>query len=142
MTRVFNVSHHRCATTSMFKALEILGFKSYHWEHTSLLLQHHLDGTVQDAGILKLDNTAFSDLPITLMYRELYRIFPSDKFLFVRRDRASWIASLRRHIMTHWPTPLAMHTLVYGYPLKASNFDEEVCLRAYDRLCNDILCFF
>jgi len=30
MTRVLNISHHKCGTTSVYKAFEILAFKSHH----------------------------------------------------------------------------------------------------------------
>ena len=142
MPRVFNVSHHKCGTTSVHRALEILGFQSHHWEKPIELMHRHLEGTIEEEPFFQPDNTAFNDLPITLMYRELYRIFPEDKFIFVRRDRESWVESLRQHLLRYWPVPLSVHTLVYGYPLKASNFDEAVCLRVYDRLCGDILEFF
>jgi hypothetical protein len=142
MARVFNVSFHKCGTTSMHKALEILGFRSYHWEKPLKLMQRHLDGTIEKEPLFQGDNTAFNDLPIALMYRELHRIFPDGKFIFVRRDRESWVESLRQHLLRSWPVPYPLHTLAYGYPLTASNFDEAVCLRVYDRLCSDILEFF
>lgn len=141
MGRVFNVSHHKCGTTSVHRALEILGFKSHHWYNPDHLLKVHLDGRVAADPLLCEDNTAWSDLPITLMYRALYEAFPSETFIFVRRDPLSWIESLRRH-MVGWTSPLAAHTLVYGYPMTNFNFDARVCLRAYERICGDILEFF
>lgn len=142
MTRVFNISHHKCGTTSVHRALEILGFRSFHWFNPDHLLKIHLEGRVASDPLIREDNTAWNDLPITLMYRTLYEAFPEETFVFVRRDPASWISSLLRHITTSWPEPLAVHTLVYGYPIKASNFDFRVCLRAYERICQDILEFF
>lgn len=141
MSRVFNVSHHKCGTTSVHHALEILGYKSYHCFNPDHLLKIHLEGQVAEDPLLREDNTAWGDLPITLMYRALYEAFPDATFLFVRRDPISWIESLRRH-MAGWTIPLAIHTLVYGYPMTNSNFDPRVCLRAYERICGDILEFF
>lgn len=140
--RVFNVSHHKCGTTSVHRALEILGFNSYHWFNPDELLDIHLKGTAGSHPMFLDENAAFNDLPITLMYRELYEAFPDGKFLFVRRDSESWIASLQRHFNTWWADVLPMHTLVYGYPIRASNFDPDICLRVYDRICQDILEFF
>jgi hypothetical protein len=141
MSRVFNVSHHKCGTTSVHRALEFLGFKSYHWFNPDGLLKAHMEGRVASEPMLQEDNTAWNDLPITLMYRALYEAFPKETFIFIRRDPASWIDSLRRH-MKLWPEPLVVHTWVYGYPMKASNFDPRVCLRVYDRICQDIIEFF
>ena len=142
MSRVFNISHHKCGTTSVHRALEILGFKSYHWSDPDRLLQVYLQGSVASDPLLTEDNTAWNDLPITLMYRSLYEAFPDEVFIFIRRDPLSWIESLRRHIAGSWPGELPIHTLVYGYPIKASNFDVKTCLRVYDRLCRDIIEFF
>lgn len=141
MSRIFNVSHHKCGTTSVHHALEILGFKSYHWFNPDHLLKVHLEGRVAAEPLFREDNTAWNDLPITLMYRALYEAFPNETFIFVRRDPLRWVESLRRH-MIGWPGPLAVHTWVYGYPMKESNFDARVCLRVYDRICGDILEFF
>lgn len=142
MSRVFNVSHHKCGTTSVHHALETLGFKSHHWFYPEKLLRAHLDGKVVSEPMLQSDNTAWNDLPITIMYRSLYEAFPKETFLFVRRERSSWADSIRRHITGTWPVPLEVHTLVYGYPIKADNFDLNVCLKVYDRICQDILEFF
>jgi hypothetical protein len=142
VSRVFNVSHHKCGTTSVHEALRILGFKSHHCEDPDRLLKVHLEGAVSSDPLLNEDNAAWGDLPITIMYRALYETFPDETYLFVRRDPASWLQSLRRHIMGFWPGPLPIHTLVYGYPITALNFDEEACLRAYLRIRGDILGFF
>lgn len=142
MSRIFNVSHHKCGTTSVHLALEALGFKSYHWYYPEVLLKAHLEGKVASEPMLQEDNAAWNDLPITLMYRELYEAFPEETFIFVRRDPASWGESIRRHIVGTWPVELDVHTLVYGYPIQASNFDLDVCLKAYDRICREILEFF
>lgn len=141
MSRVFNVSHHKCGTTSVHKALEILGFKSYHWFKPDHLMKVHLEGNVAVEPMLREDNTAWNDLPLTLMYRALYEAFPEETFIFVRRDPLEWGDSLRRH-MESWPAPLLIHTWVYGYPIKTSNFDVRTCLRVYDRICVDIIEFF
>lgn len=141
MGRVFNVSHHKCGTTSVHRALEILGFKSHHWFSPDELLKAHFEGRLASEPMLQEDNTAWNDLPMTLMYRGLYEAFPAETFIFVRRDPLAWLESLRKHMMG-WGAALPVHTWVYGYPMKTSNFDVRACLRAYDRICQDILEFF
>jgi len=140
--RVFNISHHKCGTTSMFKALEMLGFQSYHWERPLEILNAFLESRIESEELLRGDNTAYSDLPFTLMYRDLVNLYPDSKFIFVRRERKAWVESLRKHFVMNWPVPLPVHTLVYGYSITSANFDASVCLRAYDRICADILEFF
>lgn len=142
MSRVFNVSHHKCGTTSVHRALELLGFKSHHCTDLDYFIKIYLEGCIASDLRLSEDNTAWNDLPFTLMYRGLYEAFPNETFLFVRRNPLSWVESVRQHITSKWSGTLAAHTLAYGYPIKASNFDARVCLRAYDRTCQDILEFF
>lgn len=142
MTRIFNLSHHRCATTTVHYALVALGINSHHWVEPERLLEVHLAGKVASEPLFQEENAAWNDLPIGLMYRELYQTFPDAIFLFVKRKRREWIESLRKHIVENWPIELRIHSVVYGYPIKASNFDPAVCLRVYDRLCADITDFF
>lgn len=142
MSRIFNLSHHRCATTSVHHALAALGFNSHHWFQPEYLLEVHLAGKVASEPLFQEENSAWNDLPIGLMYRELYQTFPDAIFLFVKRKRREWIESIRRHITGSWPIELRMHSVVYGYPIKASNFDSATCLRVYDRICSDITAFF
>lgn len=142
MSRVFNLSHHKCGTTSVHHALLALGFNSHHWFQPEHLLEVHLAGKVPDEPLFQEENTAWNDLPIGLMYRELYKTFPEGVFLFVQRKRSEWVESLRKHLVGSWPIPLKMHSVVYGYPITASNFDAATCLRVYDRLCTDIPAFF
>jgi sulfotransferase family protein len=140
--RVFNLSHHKCGTTSVHHALAALGFNSHHWFHPEHLLEVHLAGKVPIEPLLREENAAWNDLPIGLMYRELYQAFPDATFLFVRRDRNEWLESIRKHIVGSWAAPLKMHSVVYGYPITAANFEFSTCLRVYDQLCNDIQAFF
>lgn len=142
--KIFNLSHHKCATTSVHHALVALGFRSSHWYNRDpdYMLKIHLEGTAASEPIFKEDGIAWHDLPIGLMYRELYEVYPDAVFLFVRRDRLQWLESIRKHFAFGWPAVLTMHSVVYGYPIKASNFEPRTCLRAYDRLCRDIVSFF
>lgn len=142
MSRIFNLSHQRCATTSVHWALTTLGFKSRHFDNPDHLLRVHLDGCIATDGLLQEDNTAWNDSPLSIMYRSLYEAFPSEIFIFVRRNPEEWVESMRRFILRDWPIPLPIHTLMYGYPMKASNFDSKACLKAYNRICEDILEYF
>lgn len=79
---------------------------------------------------------------MSIMYRTLYEAFPNDTYLFVRRDPAEWVDSMRRFFARDWPIPLSLHSIMYGYPIKSSNFDAQACLRMYRRLCDDVLEYF
>lgn len=105
-------------------------------------LRHILMGAISSEPTLKEDNVAWNDNPIGYMHRQLYETYPDATFLFVRRERLQWLESIRKHFAFGWPDVLRMHSVIYGYPMKASNFDPIICLRTYDRMCKDIISFF
>ena len=106
------------------------------------LLEVHLNGKVESEPLLREENAAWNDLPIGLMYRELYATFPDATFLFVRRPILEWVESIRKHITGQWPHALKMHSVVYGYPIKADNFEPATCRRVYEQLLDSIITFF
>jgi len=122
--KIFNVSHHKCGTSSMQEAFKVLGFKSYHWATCMDWWKPYLEGQAMDPRLSE-DNTAFGDLPIPMMYRELYRLYPEARFVFVRRDRMQWLESLKKHLSRAWLEPHPVHTMFYGYPITSANLDEE-----------------
>jgi len=82
--KVFGVGAQRTGTSSMARALRILGYESAHfpvelWE--------------KDTPPVLFDHDAFFDNPIPLLYRELDRRCPGSKFILTVRDEDSWLES-------------------------------------------------
>ena len=82
--KVLGVGMQRTGTSSMARALRILGYESAHfpvelWE--------------KDTPPVLFDHDAFFDNPIPLLYRELDRRCPGSKFILTVRDEDSWLES-------------------------------------------------
>ena len=114
--KVFGIGLSKTGTTSLYKALEILGFRSATFRHTKKLgLKKWLEG---DFSVDYLNNfDAVTDLPIGTYFRELDVAFPNSKFILTHRPLDSWIASIERQF-TAKPNP-------------KDNFNRDVRLAQY-----------
>lgn len=130
-TRIFGIGMHKTGTTSLARALNLLGFPCEHWptahwarqvyEHPETLDRHY----------------AATDLPITVMFRELDQHYPGAKFVLTVRDPNTWIESVKRHWdpttnpfrhqWTHDPFTHKIHRIVYGQ----KGLDAELFLDRY-----------
>jgi hypothetical protein len=137
-TRVFGIGMHKTATTSLNQALKILGLDSAHWEcpgrakaiwneikaGKSLTVEHHY---------------CASDLPISILYRELDQAYPNSKFILTVRSEEKWIESVKNHWDVNrnpyrdtWDgdgITNRIHKAAYGQ----TTFDSEVFLARYRR---------
>jgi hypothetical protein len=138
-TRIFGIGMQKTATTSLDKALQLLGFDSAHW----------LDGKWAVAILKEMRATgrsetlerhyALCDLPIAILFRELDRAYPGSKFILTVRDEVDWLVSARDHwSYTHntfrrdwdkWPAANTIHRATYGQ----HHFDAVVMLERYRR---------
>jgi len=99
--KVFVIGFHKTGTSSMGKALQLLGYrvcgslkegidvdkvklsdKSYLMENTHGVLENY---------------DAFQDTPWFLMYEQLYHVFPNAKFILTIRDEEKWLNSVKKH---------------------------------------------
>ena len=84
-TRIFGVGMHKTGTTSLYKALEILGFDTAHWSGPQWAKNIWLE--MREGRSLTIEkHYAITDLPITLLYRELDKAYPGSKFILTVRD--------------------------------------------------------
>lgn len=137
--RIFVISLHKSATETTGKALAQLGYSPY--KKHDVVFRAYMNGHLKWCKDIYQDNTAYRDIPFTFIYRQLYELFPDDKFILVRRDLRSWINSLRRHLQ-RYPQPRDYHTHQYGYPLSNENFQVDVCRRTWERHHADVAEFF
>lgn len=125
--RIFVVGLSRTGTTSTHKALEMLGYKSFHMPPMF---------RVSTQGKLELDwqwwlnkYDAFSDIPVTRFFVELDHKFPQAKFIQTVRDKDAWLESCRKHFSV--PASGSWQVLrqeMYG----TDRFDKNAFLDAYD----------
>lgn len=134
-TKVFGIGFHKTGTTSLAKALKILGYR--------------VTGRfgVDDPDISRKADTlayriaeqydAFQDNPWPVLYREMDNRFPGSKFILTVRPANAWINSVVDHFDTG-TTP--MREWIYGTGSPRGN--EATYLRRYNQHNREILEYF
>jgi hypothetical protein len=95
-TRIFGIGMHKTGTTSLHEALKILGFESAHWwsAHWAKAIWTEM----KEGRSLTLEkHYALTDLPITILYRELDKAYPGSKFILTTRNESKWLTSVKKH---------------------------------------------
>jgi hypothetical protein len=87
--KVFGVGLSRSGTTSLNKALEMLGYNAAHFINpfTAQML------TLEDAALFD----ALTDTPVCGMFETLYHMFPNARFIYTRRPVEIWLKSQENH---------------------------------------------
>src|ERR1700722_3325739 len=139
-TRIFGIGLHKTCTTSLYTALGLLGFEAAHWEGPQWAKNIWLE--MRAGRSLTVEKCyAITDLPITLLYRELDKAYPGSKFILTVRDEAKWLDSVRRHWSYErnpwratWDNEPAAFTHRIHHELYGQrHFDAEVFLARYRR---------
>lgn len=96
-TRIFGIGMHKTATTSLSRALEILGFDSAHY--ISARWARTIVDEMREKGVSRTLEGYYcvSDMPIGLYFRELDRLYPGSKFILTVRDDETWLRSVEAH---------------------------------------------
>ena len=146
-TRIFGVGLHKTATTSLHAALQILGYDSAHWESGNWA-RDVWDEMRADGKSPSLEKFyAASDLPISILYKELDRGYPGSKFILTIRDEATWLRSVRDHLSYknpyrwEWdvfPISNRIHQAVYG----RKDFDYDTFRERYRRHNAEVIDYF
>lgn len=138
-TRIFGIGMHKTATTSLHKALEILGYDSWHWSsaHAAKAIWREVNNRGRSETLER--HYALSDLPIPMLYKQLDAAYPGSKFILTVRNERDWLDSVRRHFdpaINKWraswdtdPFTHRVHNLLYG----RRDFDAETMLARYRR---------
>ena len=84
-SKVFGLGLSKTGTTSLCKALEILGYKTAHY--ITIDKFHEYD--------------AVGDSPVPILYQRLDREYQGSKFILTTRDKDEWLTSFGRH-MNKW----------------------------------------
>ncbi|HET7503416.1 MAG TPA: sulfotransferase [Kofleriaceae bacterium] len=93
--KVFGIGLSKTGTTSLTRALELLGLRAIHYPPLPAVLD------------LLSEYDAATDTSVACMYRELATQFPDTKFILTVRDEASWLRSAegefaRREVTLEW----------------------------------------
>jgi len=136
--KVFCIGFQKTGTTSLGKALAILGYRvcGYAPFHS---LREYEGSDVWDiasvrACLLSNEYDAFQDTPWSLMYRDMDTLHPNSKFLLVTRETSSWIKSVVRDFEA-WPN--ALHQHIYGVPHPTGH--EAIWIERYEQHNAEVL---
>lgn len=94
--KVFGIGLAKTGTTSLFAALDQLGYRAATYRHMRTLgLEDWLRGDFGTDYLAEYD--AATDLPLAAFYPELDRRYPGSKFILTVRRIDSWLASAEPH---------------------------------------------
>lgn len=91
--KVLGVGLGRTGTTSLAKALRILGYRTLHWAPN--YLRETLEQGLEPDLRRYAQWDAVTDIPAALYFREFLAAFPECKFILTVRSEQSWIESIR-----------------------------------------------
>ncbi len=136
MEKVFCIGFQKTGTTSLGKALEILGYR----------VCGPVGVTNPEIGARALDwafdkipyYDAFEDNPWPLLYRELDQACPGSKFILTTRRPRSWIRSMRKYFGDY---EAAAEAWIYGDGVTPLRHPRK-CLRRYRQHNQDVRAYF
>lgn len=147
--KIFGIGLSKTGTTSLTKALKILGYKTVHFPFFHL----KRDKNNIQFNYKKLNKwDAVTDTPIPYLYKDVDKQFPGAKFILTVRDKQKWLRSCRDHHI--WPGHyikdkllsefvyikqiLTLHHHLYG----SVEFNEKTFSDYYDRHYQDVINYF
>lgn len=135
INKVFGIGFHKTGTTSLGRALELLGYR----------VQGPFGITDPDIGEKALDRAlelaeqydAFQDFPWAVLYKELDQAYPNSKFILTVRPTDDWIDSVARHF-GYRTNPIRTWIYGVGYP----KGHEDVYIERYEKHNREVLDYF
>lgn len=125
MDKVFGVGWAKTGTTSLGRALEILGYS--HIGQRMDLVEDLMKGNDRRLWEMTKTADAFEDWPWILLYRQLYERYPTAKFILTCREEQSWLGSYRamldRGVRNH-----QIRRFIYGFDVAQAS-DETLLSR-------------
>lgn len=95
--KVFGIGLSRTGTTSLTRALQILGYRAVHFPadpQTQAQLTEFLRAPADTLGLSLLDSVdALTDTPVAATYQALDRAYPGSSFVLTTRQMEPWLAS-------------------------------------------------
>jgi 3'-phosphoadenosine 5'-phosphosulfate (PAPS) 3'-phosphatase len=93
MSKVFGIGLSKTGTTSLARALELLGYRTK--DYLGISRYDPNDLTCLDLETID-QNDAFTDTPIPSFYKALDQRFPNSKFILTVRDIENWSKSCKK----------------------------------------------
>lgn len=135
--KIFCIGFHRTGTSSLSKALRILGYRVSKVE-LEVYKNRHIAQEVYEIAFALVDQyDAFSDNPWPIIYQALDQKYPGSRFILTLRSTESWVASMVKYFGTA-KTP--MRKWIYGVGNPAGN--EAIYAARYERHNREVLEYF
>ena len=93
--KVFNVGLPKTGTSSFCKSMQVLGYKTKHWDF--FMSEQLMGGLFDDLFLTVEQYDAFSDFPWASIYQELDRRFLGSRFILTQRQPEKWLQSTLNH---------------------------------------------
>jgi hypothetical protein len=135
--KVLGIGLSRTGTTSLTRALEILGLRAVHFPRSLREVRRH---------------DAATDTPVADAFERLDRLFPASRFVYTVREQGAWLASCRWEWAKHQEDfdgsrfISSLHDRLYGgRDFEAARFahaygrHEERVLRHFEKRPEDLL---
>jgi hypothetical protein len=135
--KVFCIGFHKTGTTSMEKALKLLGYRvtGGNWVRDPDVAKVALKRALK----LVPQYDAFQDNPWPMLYKEMDKTFPGSKFILTVRDPQKWVASVAKNFGTDI-TP--MREWLYGEGRGFPKGNEAVYVERFERHNHEVLNYF
>jgi hypothetical protein len=104
--KVFCVGLNKTATSSLGRALDIIGYRVKSWKKV-----RNVNEAKKEAKKYLKEYDALQDLPWPIIYKWLDKNYPKSKFILTVRDEKKWIKS----ICNYYDEKNELNKLAYGY---------------------------
>lgn len=138
--KIFGIGLSKTGTTSLARALELLGYTVKDYPGIS----RYLPGDVTSVDLAVVDaHDALTDTPIPSFYRELDKQYPGSKFILTVRDSAGWLKSCKKQFTEpHAADQNDAHKQLFMDLYGTVVFDEEKFRAGYDCFVAGVMDYF
>ena len=139
-SKIFAIGLSKTGTTSLARALEILGYKTRDY----LGVTNFRAGDLSSIELEEIDaNDAFTDTPIPSFYRELDVKYPGSKFILTVRDTDAWLKSCKKQFTKkHSDKQNEANHLLFMDLYGCTVFDENKFRKGYENFVKGVLHYF
>lgn len=138
--KIFCIGLSKTGTTSLARALEILGYRTRDY----IGVTRYASGDLSSVDLAEIDaSDAFTDTPIPSFYRELDKKYPGSKFILTTRNMDDWLRSCAKQFTSRIVSKQndatrQLHTDLYG----CFEFDAGKYASGYTRFVEGVLDYF
>lgn len=121
-SKVFGLGLWRTGTTSLTRALRLLGVRCKHYPYDRPTQKQLWSESSRLSLLERYD--AITDISIVPFYKTLDRLYPGSRFILTLREEEAWLDSMRRQMELVWSS-----ALIENPQFRA--FTEAICRRVY-----------